>query len=517
MSEFEPKAQQVWNDVEVHDDVEHNDLRSRQSSRGLSDRQPQILDRHINLSSVINFGLITIVSWEAFAVTFQFALANGGPASMLYGCLFVGSGGTAVAFSLAELASIDPTVGAQYRWSASLAPFAPRFFGLLQGWLTIFAWICGCAAGPSLLANIILGIAKFNNMEYEIKAWHTTLLMCAMIVLPVFFNLWFRRVLATFETIGGVCHFVFFIISVITLATLAKRSPTDWVFTELTSDVSGWNNAGVSWGLGLLTITFAVNGFDGVLHMSDEVKKVKSRVPRSIIYAVVINSTMLLAFVICLLFTVGNVNKVANTPTHLPLIVVYYQATESKTFASILTAFPAIVFFFTIFNIFASVSRLIWVFAKDHGLPFSRTFAYVHASSKLPLNALALTCIISMLISLIYLGSSTAFNAIISLQAMALSVSYLPPVTFHGIRRILGTAPAPGPHTMGKKGLLVNIYAFIYLVFVIIWMPFPQFLPVDSTNMNYAGPLLGAVILIAISDWFISGRKRFQVPVKPDI
>lgn len=30
----------------------------------------------------------------------------------------------------------DPTVGAQYRWSANFAPFAPRFWGLLQGLFT---------------------------------------------------------------------------------------------------------------------------------------------------------------------------------------------------------------------------------------------------------------------------------------------------------------------------------------------------------------------------------------------
>ena len=27
----------------------------------------------------------------------------------------------------------DPIVGAQYRWSANFAPFAPRFWGLIQG------------------------------------------------------------------------------------------------------------------------------------------------------------------------------------------------------------------------------------------------------------------------------------------------------------------------------------------------------------------------------------------------
>jgi choline transport protein len=84
-------------------------------------------------------------------VTFQFALTNGGPASIFYGSLLAGAGACAVGFSLAELASMyvlhsywvtlarvfdnnrDPTVGAQYRWSANLAPAAPRFWGLLQG------------------------------------------------------------------------------------------------------------------------------------------------------------------------------------------------------------------------------------------------------------------------------------------------------------------------------------------------------------------------------------------------
>jgi choline transport protein len=78
-------------------------------------------------------------------------MLNGGPASLLYGTIFAGLGSTAIAMSLAEMASMyvlssvlrsflanqlllrDPTVGAQYRWSAKFAPKYPRFFGLLQG------------------------------------------------------------------------------------------------------------------------------------------------------------------------------------------------------------------------------------------------------------------------------------------------------------------------------------------------------------------------------------------------
>ena len=132
------------------------------------------------------------------------------------------------------------------------------------------------------------------------------------------------------------------------------------------------------------------------------------------------------------------------------------------------------------------------------------------------MNALALICVISFLLAIIYIGSSTAFNAIISLQAMALCVSYIPPIAFLALRRIFGNAPKPGPFTMGRAGLAINFMALAYLIFVVIWMPFPQILPVTGSNMNYAGPLLGAVILGALLDWVISGHKRFQVPVPPE-
>jgi hypothetical protein len=124
---------------------------------------------------------------------------------------------------------------------------------------------------------------------------------------------------------------------------------------------------------------------------------------------------------------------------------------------------------------------------------------------------------VSFLLSIIYVISSTAFNAIISLQAMALCVSYVPPISFLALRRIRGAAPTPGPFKVGRFGLAVNLFALAYLIFVIIWMPFPQMLPVTGKNMNYAGPLLGAVIVGALLDWLIGGRKRFQVPVAREL
>jgi hypothetical protein len=129
------------------------------------------------------------------------------------------------------------------------------------------------------------------------------------------------------------------------------------------------------------------------------------------------------------------------------------------------------------------------------------------------LNALGLVSFASFLLSIIYVISSTAFNAIISLQTISLSVSYIPPILFFLVKKIRGEHISYGPFNLGRYGIAINVLALSYLIFVVIWMPFPTMLPVTGKNMNYAGPLMGAIIVGALLDWIISGHKRFKVPV----
>jgi choline transport protein len=95
--------------------------------------------------------------------------------------------------------------------------------------------------------------------------------MIACMVVPLVFNLWFRQVLDAIEFTGIILHMILFIVFIVVLVVFGPRSSPDFVFNTLVSDVSGWNNPGVSWGLGLLTVTFSVTGFDSVLHMSTSV------------------------------------------------------------------------------------------------------------------------------------------------------------------------------------------------------------------------------------------------------
>ena len=106
------------------------------------------------------------------------------------------------------------------------------------------------------------------------------------------------------------------------------------------------------------------------------------------IASVLMNSIMQFAYILCLLFTIGDVDKVANTPTLLPIIEVYYEATGSKHATNLFVVMLAIIILIAFFNVFASVSRLVWAFSRDKGLPFSSFFGAVSRTFARPLKFL---------------------------------------------------------------------------------------------------------------------------------
>ena len=115
------------------------------------------------------------------------------------------------------------------------------------------------------------------------------------------------------------------------------------------------------------------------------------------LWAVVINTVMALGFLITLLFCIGDVDAAISTPTGFPVIQILYQATDSKAGATIIMCMILFSSMVALFGVFASVSRLTWAFARDHGLPFSSFFSHVSLLPS-PLHWRILTmCLCSML------------------------------------------------------------------------------------------------------------------------
>lgn len=136
----------------------------------------------------------------------------------------------------------------------------------------------------------------------------------------------------------------------------------------------------------------------------------------------------------------------------------------------------------------------------------------MHPTLRIPVRCIYLVVVVIVLLSLIQIGSTAAFNAILSLSTLALYISYIVPISFVALKRARGHAIPWGPFRLGKLGLPVNIFAVVYGIYVIIFLPFPPTLPATGANMNYAGPVLGAVLLFALGDWALNGRKRWTGP-----
>jgi amino acid transporter len=205
--------------------------------------------------------------WEVAALTFQFSWLNGGPAAIIYGAVIAGIGSSLVAAAFGEMASMDPAVGAQYRWSAKFAPGAPKFWGFLQGWITVIAWLCSMAGAFSVMSNTLSGLIIFNNPTYQPKSWHGTLFLITSVVICLSPNLRLRRIINYLESIGGFLHVVNFVVVIVTLLSLAKKSTPKFVFKTLHTG-SGWKSPGTAFSIGMLTTAWSISCFDGVLHMS---------------------------------------------------------------------------------------------------------------------------------------------------------------------------------------------------------------------------------------------------------
>lgn len=131
----------------------------------------------------------------------------------------------------------------------------------------------------------------------------------------------------------------------------------------------------------------------------------------------------------------------------------------------------------------------------------------------MPFNAIYLSTFISIIISLVSLGSSFAFNVIASLSLLALMSTYMLSIGCVLLRRLRGEELPPARWSLGRFGLPINALAVAYAAFVVVMSCFPDYLNPDPLEANWAPAIWGVVILLSIIAYFLHGRKHFTPPV----
>ena len=99
------------------------------------------------------------------------------------------------------------------------------------------------------------------------------------------------------------------------------------------------------------------------------------------------------------------------------------------------------------------------------------------------------------LYGLIYLGSTTAFNSIITSAILLLNLSYAIPQAILATRGREECMPKRALD-LGRWGYLCNIFAPFWIAVVGVMVCFPPGLPVAVGSMNYTAPVLVGLFLL---------------------
>lgn len=134
-------------------------------------------------------------------------------------------------------------------------------------------------------------------------------------------------------------------------------------------------------------------------------------------------------------------------------------------------------------------------------------------SSALPLRSVFFCATITALIGLINIGSSAAFNAIVSITIAGLFISYLIAILLMIRKRILHEHVRMGPWTLGRWGLPLNIIAACFLIISTVFSFFPPAVPVTLVTMNWSCVVFGGVVIIGLVYYGVSGRHRYNGPI----
>ncbi|KAI0539934.1 putative GABA permease [Xylaria digitata] len=489
-----------------------------------------VLKRNFGFMSILGFSCTVLITWEGMLIVSTQSLVNGGPAGVIWGYIIVWVGTISTFAVLSELASMAPTAGGQYHWVAMLASRSSgRFLSFITGWVTFAGWQAVTASAAYLIGTLLQSVIILLDSNYAPKPWQTLLFFWAILAFSVFINTIASKTLAHFEGLILILHIFGFFGILIPLVYLSPHGDAS-VFTTFVNG-GGWPDQGLSFVIGLPASVFSLIGADSAVHMSEEIRNATRVVPRAIMISIILNGVLGFAMMIAYLFCLGDLDAVLESQLTLgyPFLYVFQIGVGSTPGAAVMGLIIVILGVCSTVGVLASSSRMLWSFARDRGVPLWRHFIKLQRRTSIPVYTVAFTTMISVLLSLIILGSSVAFNNIVNLSIAGLYSSYFLCCSLLLWRRIQPGSIKPysqdvakvgpgnlhwGPwHVPGFLGIANNLFACVYLFVLWFWAFWPPVTPVTPETMNFSVLTFGATILGAIIWYFVRGKKEYKGPI----
>ncbi|KAK7408791.1 hypothetical protein QQX98_009035 [Neonectria punicea] len=324
-----------------------------------------------------------------------------------------------------------------------------------------------------------------NDDTYTPARWQGMLFYWAVLVYAMAINNWGSKLLPTANLLSGVLHAGGFVGILIVLGVMAPKNTASFGFTEAVNS-SGWDNDGISWLVGLLSAVYPFLGYDAACHLAEEMPNASRNVPAAMIGSVAANGVMGLVYGTMLLFSTSSLASLLETKIGFPFTQVFSDVTKSKAGATII----------------------------DRATPFDHYLGKVNKSHQIPIRAVVLITVLQMVLGFIYIGNTTAFNAILSMAIIGMYASYMLPIIYMLVSGRKNLTPSGyGPFKLGPVlGPTLNVVSLIWIVVVMLFSTFPSAMPVTPQNMNYSSVFMAAWILFGTVYYLMYAKNKFEVP-----
>ncbi|AQZ17392.1 hypothetical protein BZL39_L04650 [Zygosaccharomyces parabailii] len=429
---------------------------------------------------------------------------EGGPVSLVWGWLIAGFFILLVGITMAENASAIPTAGGLYYWTYHYAPV---------GYKEVISFVIGCSNSLALAAGVcsidygfaeevLAAVVVSKDGNFDVTNARLYGVFAATVVAMAICTCLASSAIARMQTLSIVSNLFIIILLFIALPIgVAVNRGSDqfnggkFIFAKY-ENFSDWNDGWQFCLAGFMPAVWTIGSFDSCVHQSEEAKDAKKSVPIGIIGSISACWILGWLIIICLMACMkSDVGAVLNTKYEIVLAQIIYDCLGKRWTIAFLSLIAFCQFLMGA-SIVTAVSRQVWAFARDNGLPLSRYIKIVDKRYSVPFVAVIFACAASLALGLLCLQGQAA-DALFSLAVAGNNLAWSTPTL---LRLTSGRDVfRPGPFYLGK--ILSPIIAWIgvfYQAFIIILVMFP------GTQHDVTGPTMNYACVIGPGVWILS-------------
>lgn len=413
------------------------------------------------------------------------------------------------AVAMAQIGSAYPTAGGLYHWGSILGN---RFTGWLTAWFNLLGLVT--VLGAINVGTYYFFMGAFGATLGLEDSTTTRIVFLAVITgAQALVNHMGIGLTAKLTDFSG--YLIFATAILLAIVCLAAADSYDigrlFTFSNFSGETGGnvWPTTSTAWVflLGLLLPIYTITGYDASAHTSEETIKAAHSVPRamvsSVLWSALFGYIMLCAFVLML----PSMEEAAKQGWN-----VFFWAMDTQVDATIkYVLYLAIVVSQWLCGLatVTSVSRMIFAFSRDGGLPASKALSKVSPQYRTPVAAIWTGSILAVLFvwgsSLVSIGETPVYTIVVSCTVIFLFFSFAIPITLGLLAWGTSKWDKMGPWNLGettfKLFAVLSILAMI-LIFV---------LGIQPPNDWALYITVGFLVLTGVV-WFGFEKRRFQGP-----